>query len=261
MPLRILITGSSDGIGAAAARQLVARGHEVYLHARNKDRAIAAEKACPGSAGILTGDLSNIQDLKSLAAQANDLGPLDAVIHNAGVYLGPFRRTNDIGVPMQVVVNLIAPYILTASMRKPERLVFISSMLHKKGDTEERDLFWFERGEWRWDDAQSYFDSKLQLNAMANGVARRLKGKTAVSIVDPGWVATKLGGVHATDRIEDGVETYVLLAEGRYDTNISPGYFEGKGVKGEQLGVAMDEGFQEWILGMLEMQTGIKVLE
>ena len=96
---------------------------------------------------------------------------------------------------------------------------------------------------------------------MANGIARRLKGKTAVSIVDPGWVATKLGGVHATDKIEDGVETYVLLAEGRYDTEVSPGYFEGKGVKGEQLGVALDEGFQEWVLGMLEGQTGIRVLK
>ncbi|KAL4939098.1 hypothetical protein BDV06DRAFT_199471 [Aspergillus oleicola] len=262
MAYRILITGSSDGFGAEAARHLIARGHTVYLHARNATRASDAAKACPGAAGTLIADLSNIEQIKNLAADANELGPLDAVIHNAGAYLGPFRKTPDSGIPMQVVVNLIAPYIITCLMAKPTRLIYISSMLHKKGNANQKDVFWFARGEGDWDDAQSYFDSKLQLNAMANGVARRLKGRgTAVSIVDPGWVATKLGGEHATDRIEDGVETYVMLAEGRYDTGILPGYFEGRGVVGEQLPVAMDEEFQEMVMGMLEQQTGVRVAE
>ena len=48
---RILVTGSSDGLGLAAARLMIHDGHAVVLHARNAARASVAEAAAPGAAG------------------------------------------------------------------------------------------------------------------------------------------------------------------------------------------------------------------
>jgi NAD(P)-dependent dehydrogenase (short-subunit alcohol dehydrogenase family) len=57
---RILITGSSDGIGQIVARNLIAQGHQVTLHARNAPRAAQALAALPGAEGVLIADLSSI---------------------------------------------------------------------------------------------------------------------------------------------------------------------------------------------------------
>ncbi|KAL4733883.1 hypothetical protein BDV11DRAFT_199293 [Aspergillus similis] len=257
---RILITGSTDGFGLEAARQLVQLGHQVYLHARSTQRASDAEKACPGAAGTLIADLSSVDETKKLAEEANKIGTFDVVIHNAGLYLGPFRKTPDTGMPAQVFVNVLAPYILTCLMHKPKRLIYISSILHKQGNPDLKDMFWFERGEEKWNDFQSYCDTKVQVNLVANAIARRWKG-TNVLTVHPGWVATKLGGAQAPDRLEDGVETYVKLAVGNYDQSLTgaEGYFEPRGKLGEQVPACKDVDLQEKAVQALEKQTGLKI--
>jgi NAD(P)-dependent dehydrogenase (short-subunit alcohol dehydrogenase family) len=53
---RVLITGSAQGLGLLAGRQLIAAGHEVVLHARNPTRARAASAAAPGASGVVVGD-------------------------------------------------------------------------------------------------------------------------------------------------------------------------------------------------------------
>src|SRR3979409_1786874 len=83
---RIFITGSADGLGQLAARRLVALGHDVTLHGRNRDRAVQALRAVPGARTALEGDLAGIEAARALARQANEAGPFQAVIHNAGVY-------------------------------------------------------------------------------------------------------------------------------------------------------------------------------
>ena len=88
---RIFITGSTDGLGLASARTLLAEGHEVVLHARNTERAAALEELAPQAAGIVVGDLSSAAETRDLAVQVNAHGRMDAVIHNAGVYLSPGR--------------------------------------------------------------------------------------------------------------------------------------------------------------------------
>ncbi|KAJ0423502.1 hypothetical protein BJY00DRAFT_310157 [Aspergillus carlsbadensis] len=257
---RILITGSTDGFGLCAAQQLVAKGHSVYLHARNAERAASAAKACPGAAGTLIADLSHFAGVNTLANEANEIGPFDVVIHNAGVFLGPQRKMSDTDLPMQVFVNVLAPYILTCRMHRPKRLVYISSMLHKQGDPANvGDMFWVRRGEAEWNDFRSYCDTKLQLNLMAGAVAKRWVGECSVTTVHPGWVATKLGGEQAPDRLEDGVETYVKLAEGDYDQGLVGAYFEPRGKLGEQLAAAGDERLQERVVAMLEEKTGLKL--
>ncbi|KAL4877937.1 hypothetical protein BJY04DRAFT_230214 [Aspergillus karnatakaensis] len=229
---RILITGSSDGFGLVAAQQLIAKGHTVYLHARSSQRAADAEKACPGAAGTLIADLSSLSATKQFAYKANALGPLDVVIHNAGVFLGPTRRTAESDMPTQVFVN---------------------------GETKNMDdMFWEQRGEQDWNDFKSYCDTKLQLHLFANGVAKKWKGVTSVATVHPGWVATKLGGKEAPDRLEDGVETYVKLAEGDYDQSLIAPYFEPRGKLGEQVAAAGDEELQAKAVRLLEEKTGLK---
>ena len=81
----IFVTGSSDGIGRETARQLVAGGHRVVLHARDDARAKDAAGAVPQASGVAVGDLSVVAGIRQAAESASALGPYDAVIHNAGV--------------------------------------------------------------------------------------------------------------------------------------------------------------------------------
>ena len=83
---RIFITGSADGLGQLAAKALINLGHQVVLHARNAERQKQAFDKVPGAEGVLTADLSSIDETKALASKANASGKFDAIIHNAGVY-------------------------------------------------------------------------------------------------------------------------------------------------------------------------------
>src|SRR5688572_17547825 len=102
---RIFITGSADGLGLLAAIALVEQGHEVLLHARNEARGKDALTKVPGALGVVTADLSSIEETIQLAEKVNELGVFDAVINNAGLYNA---RGKDL-----LSVNMLAPYILT----------------------------------------------------------------------------------------------------------------------------------------------------
>ncbi|KAJ6789713.1 hypothetical protein PWT90_00577 [Aphanocladium album] len=246
----ILITGSTDGFGLETARQLVQRGHTVYLHARNQQRADDAKAKCRGAAGVLIGDVTNSAETRKLAEDANAIGTFDAVIMNAGLFHGPMRKTPDTGVPAVVFVNVLAPYILTCLLNRPKRLVYVSSVLHFQGSPDLKDMWWFERtavGEQGWDEFQGYSDSKLHVMLLANAVARRFKD-TSVTALHPGYVPTKLAGDGATDKMEDGIETYLTLAEGDYDQNLTGVYFVPNSKIGEAHPATLDEGLQERVV-------------
>ncbi|KAF7115459.1 hypothetical protein CNMCM5793_002417 [Aspergillus hiratsukae] len=255
--VRILITGSADGLGLEAARQLVKRGHTVYLHARNGKRAADARAACPGAAGVLIADLTDVAETRRLAEEANAIGQFDAVVLNAGMLSGPFRKTKT-GIPAMVFVNVVAPYILTCLLQRPKRLIYIASTLHRQADTSVEDIFWLKRGEASFGDFAAYCDSKLHVMLLANAVARRFKDASVVS-VHPGWVATKLGGQGGTDKMEDGVETYVMLAEGDYDQSLTGKYFEPKRKLALPLPVSEDVNLQEKVVKACEDVTGLKL--
>src|SRR5579863_6879172 len=142
---RVFITGSSDGLGRMAAELLIEQGHSVVLHARNEKRGKEAMAAVPQAESVVIGDLSSIAQTRGVAEQVNQLGAFDAVIHNAGVgYREPRRIATEDGLPHVFAVNTLAPYILTALIQRPKRLVYLSSGLHQSGDTSLKDLAWNE---------------------------------------------------------------------------------------------------------------------
>ncbi len=205
---KIFITGSADGIGLMEARMLVSQGHKVVLHGRNQQRAGEALSKVPGGLTAVFGDLSSIAETKSLADWVNELGPFDAVIHNAGVYHEPrLVRTVD-HLPKVFAVNSLAPYILTCLIRRPNRLVYTSSGMHRSGDGAMNDLTWSKRS---WSESSAYSDSKLHNVILAFAVARKWPGVLS-NAMEPGWVATKMGGLGAPESVEEGAKTQVWLA-------------------------------------------------
>src|SRR5690348_1955990 len=130
---RIFITGSTDGLGRAAARALMGDGYDVVLHARSSDRAAALSDLAADAAGVVIGDLSSAAETRELAGQVNQIGRMDAVIHNAGVFLEPSRSATAEGHAKTLAVNTLAPYMLTALTGRPDRLIYLSSGLHHAG--------------------------------------------------------------------------------------------------------------------------------
>ena len=142
---RVFITGSSDGLGLLATRLLIEQGHEVVVHGRNDDRSRDALKAASGARGAVTGDLSTIAGARTVADQVNKLGHFDAVIHNAGIGYREGRVEMEPEVPSVFAVNVLAPYILTALIKKPDRLVYVSSGTHHGVRPRMDDLLWTRR--------------------------------------------------------------------------------------------------------------------
>src|SRR4051812_15455311 len=192
---RVLITGSADGLGRAAAETLLGDGHEVVVHARNSDRLTAVRDLLHRGAAAVVGDLSDLEQTRGVARDVNRLGRMDAVIHNAGVYTGPHVMP----------VNIVAPYVLTTLIDRPQRLVYLSSGLHRSGRPTLTGI------DWSGHTTGSYTDSKLFVTTLAAAVAR-LWADVFSNAVDPGWVPTKMGGPGASDDLRLGHLTQEWLA-------------------------------------------------
>jgi NAD(P)-dependent dehydrogenase (short-subunit alcohol dehydrogenase family) len=252
---RVFITGSSDGLGRMAAELLAKEGHRVVLHARNEQRAKAALAAVPGAETAVIGDLSSIAQTRAVADQVNELGVFDAVIHNAGVgYREPQRIETEDGLPHVFAVNTLAPYMLTALIHKPKRLIYLSSGLHQSGDPSLKDLAWKERP---WRGQQAYSDTKLH-DVMLTFAVARLWPDVFSNAVEPGWVATKMGGPSATDDLEQGYQTQAWLAvSDDAPAKVTGEYFYHMRAR-KPLAAARDERRQEMLLEACERFSGVK---
>jgi len=249
---RVLVTGSSDGLGLMAAQRLLAAGHEVVLHGRNSGRARDAQTAAPKARGVVVGDLASIAETRALAEQANRLGPFDAVIHNAGVGDRERRIETVDGLEHIFAINVLAPYLLTALIEQPKRLIYLSSGMHRGGDPDLSDLQWKRR---RWNGSQAYSDSKLFDAVLALALARRWPAVRS-NAVDPGWVATKMGGRGAPNDLDRGSETQAWLAVSQDPgALVSGAYFYHK--KRQDIHpAARDVTVQEGLLAACEELTG-----
>jgi NAD(P)-dependent dehydrogenase (short-subunit alcohol dehydrogenase family) len=253
---RILITGSSDGIGLESARQLLAAGHDVVGHARNAARAAELRAAAPGVSDVLIGDLASLAETRELAASAAAAGPFDAVIHNAGVGGGVVEPTLTAdGIERIFQVNVVAPYLLTALMPRPTRLVYLTSGLESQGHIDLDDLQYTGRA---WDGMAAYSDSKLGDVVLTFAVAR-LWPDVLATTVDPGWIKTKLGGPDAWDEVDEGASTQVWLASSDDEAARITGHY----VKRFEIQVAnpeaSDVAIQDGLLARLAEITGVEL--
>lgn len=251
---RIMITGSADGLGQMAGRLLIGQGHEVVLHARSASRARDAEAGAPGAAGVLIGDLAVIGETVKLAEQAAAAGRFDAIIHNAGVgYRQPERIVTPDGLSNVFAVNVLAPYLLTALIPRPRRLIYLSSGMHTGGHPGLDDLQWERR---RWNGSQAYADSKLFDVVLAFAVARRWPD-VASNAVTPGWVATKMGGAGAPDDLSQGPVTQAWLAVSDDPAATVTGRYFYHQRPRETHPAATDESVQDGLLGACARLTGV----
>jgi NAD(P)-dependent dehydrogenase (short-subunit alcohol dehydrogenase family) len=248
-----LITGSTDGLGRAAAGVLMGDGHEVVLHARTRERATALSDLAPRAAGVVIGDLSSAAETRELADEVNEIGRMDAVIHNAGVFLEPSRSATAEGHAKTLAVNTLAPYMLTVLIDRPDRLIYLSSGMHHAGTGSLRDIDWTAR---RWNAAQAYSESKLHVTALALTLAR-VWPDVFSNTVDPGWVPTKMGGAAATDDLEMGYLTQTWLAVSNdAAATVSGGYWYHR-QRQEPAPAARDPAFQDQLMDRLAALTGL----
>lgn len=238
---RIFITGSADGLGRGAALALLDEGHEVVVHARNPDRLPAVRELTERGAVAVVGDLADLEQTRALADQVNDLGRLDAVIHNAGVESG--RAV--------LPVNVVAPYVLTALIERPPRLIYLSSGMHRGGRAS------LDRMDWSGSRASgSYSDSKLFVTTLMAAVARRWPDVLS-NAVDPGWVPTRMGGPSATDDLRLGHVTQAWLAVSDDPAaRTSGGYWHHRRRSTPHPSVA-DERWQDHLVDALSRHTGV----
>jgi NAD(P)-dependent dehydrogenase (short-subunit alcohol dehydrogenase family) len=162
---------------------------------------------------------------------------MDAVIHNAGVYRGPSI----------LPVNVAAPYLLTALIARPSRLVYLSSGMDDGGRADVACI----GGSGRC----SYSDSKLFVTTVAMAVAR-LWPDVVSNVVDPGWVPTRMGGPGASDDLSLGHVTQVwLAASDEPGARRSGGYWYHRRLHTPDPAVH-DPHFQDELLAALTRATG-----
>ncbi|WP_020112884.1 SDR family NAD(P)-dependent oxidoreductase [Rhodococcus sp. 114MFTsu3.1] len=238
---RVLITGSTDGIGRAAAESLLDAGHEVVVHARTRQRLSALEDLTARGAFGVVGDLAHLDRVQDVAEQAHRIGSISAVIHNAGVIDGVSL----------LPVNVVAPYVLTALLRDPGRLVYLSSSMHRSGHADLTGADWSGSKE-----TASYSDSKLLVTTLMAAVAR-LWPLVPANAVDPGWVPTKMGGPSASDDLELGHVTQAWLATtDDPQAHVSGRYWHHQRTEKPHPAVH-DERFQNELLAALAQHTGL----
>ncbi|HTJ91495.1 MAG TPA: SDR family NAD(P)-dependent oxidoreductase, partial [Pararobbsia sp.] len=205
---RIFISGSSTGLGLMAGQLLTAQGHQVVLHARNAKRADDTRRAFGDAEAVIEGDLETIEGAKTVAERVNAMGRFDAVIHNAAVgYQERMHLTSD-GLPHVFAINTLSVFILTALIERPKRLVYLSSGMHQGVSFNADDIAWKTR---RWAGSSAYAESKLHDAMLAFAVARRWTDVSS-NAVEPGWVATRMGGPGAPDDLDQAHRTQAWLA-------------------------------------------------
>lgn len=251
----IFITGSTDGLGRAAAQSLVDQGHSVVLHARSAGRAKEIGEFASRCAGIVVGNLASAADTRSTADQVNAIGRMDAIIHNAGVYTRPGRGATPEGHAETLAINTLAPYMLTALIERPDRLVYLSSGLHRGGEGSLDDLDWTRRA---WDAAKAYAESKLHVVALACALARRWP-KVLSNAVDPGWVRTRMGGSGAPVDVDTGQRTQTWLTVSDDPTALVSGRYWHHLQQQQPASEATSLRFQDELIEKLSGLTGVQL--
>ena len=242
MSKTIVITGASDGIGAAAARTLKASGHNVVVVGRDpiKTEAIATEISAP----FEIADFSDLAQVAKLAAALNDkYEAIDVLANNAGVMFGTLAKTVD-GFERTFQVNHLAPFLLTHLLHdklvaSKATVINTSSMTAKMwGHLDLTDL----NNENSYDEKRAYGTAKLCNILFTKELERRYRssGISAVAF-HPGVVATNFASdpmsafhqVYHSDgkptmamiTPDAGADQLIWIAEGKAGTDWQSGEY------------------------------------
>lgn len=201
MQKKILITGSTDGIGLETAKNLVSQGQHVLLHGRNPSKLEAAkntltELESTGQVESYLADLSLMSEVEKLAQEITGRhDKLDVLINNAGVYKTPESITQD-GLDVRFVVNTLAPFLLTDRLLplfdESGRVINLSSAAQSPVNIEAM------LGHKRLSDLEAYAQSKLALTMWSRHMALAIKDN------GPAIIAVNPGSLLATKMVKEG---------------------------------------------------------
>ena len=236
MSKTILITGSTDGIGLAAARMLASQGHRVLLHGRNPGKLEKARDSLPqpsDSARVegYVADLSRLADVEALAdAITKAHAKLDVLINNAGIFKTAETRTAQ-GLDVRFAVNTLAPYLLTRKLLPllggSARVINLSSAAQSPVDIDAL------AGRVKLsDDFSAYAQSKLALTMWSRELSLSLgpDGPTIIAVNPGSMLGTKMvqegfgvaGGdvrIGAEILVRAALDEAFAAASGRYFDN------------------------------------------
>jgi NAD(P)-dependent dehydrogenase (short-subunit alcohol dehydrogenase family) len=187
----VVITGASNGIGAVTAGELARAGARVVLAVRDVAKGEAVAAKMTGQAEVRHLDLANLASVSDFADGWT--GDLDILINNAGIMMVPEGRTAD-GFELQIGTNHLGHFALTNLLLPhiTDRVVTVSSDLHKIGKIKVGDLNWENR---KYRPLGAYFQSKLANILFSAELQRRLtssgSGVRAVA-AHPGVAKTNL---------------------------------------------------------------------
>ncbi|MGO4422446.1 SDR family NAD(P)-dependent oxidoreductase, partial [Streptomyces sp. MCAF7] len=187
----VVITGAGRGLGLIAAREFARVGARVVLGVRDEGKAREAVAGLPGTFVIRPLDVSDLTSVRAFADSWS--GDLDILINNAGVMDIPAARTAD-GLDLQTTTNHTGPFLLTNLLlgHITDRVVHVTSELHKQGSIDLDDLDWRTR---KHNGMQAYQASKLAAVLFSLELQRRLTaaGSPVRSVLaSPGIARTTL---------------------------------------------------------------------
>lgn len=193
-PTSILITGASSGIGAALALAYAGPGVTLHLGGRNVDRleAVATKARAAGAAvRIQALDVTDADAMRRWVETADDSGPLDLVIANAGISAGTSGLSGAesdaqvravFATNLDGVLNTVLPILPRMTARRRGQLALMSSLAGFRG----------------MPSAPSYCGAKAAVKVFGEALRGAVHGSgIRVSVVCPGYVRTPLTDVNA----------------------------------------------------------------
>ena len=236
----VLVTGATDGLGRALARELAGRGATVLLHGRDQERLEETRREIEQATGndrldSHRADLSSLQQVRRLGREvAEQQARLDILVNNAGIAGEGPRELSADGHELRFAVNYLAPFLLTHLLlpllrrSAPARIVNVASVGQVPIDFDDVML---ERG---YDGLRAYRQSKLAQVMFTFELAERLRaaGEPGVTVnalhpatlMDTKMALQTFG--YAMSTIQDGVEATLRLAVAPELEGVSGRYFD-----------------------------------
>ena len=196
----MVVTGATSGIGLIAATEFARAGARVVSAVRNTTKGLEAIRQVNGEVEVRELDVSDLASVRAFAESWT--GPLDVLVNNAGVMDVPLARTRD-GLDVQTATNSFGPFLLTNLLLPhiTDRVVWVTSQLHRMGHLHLQDLNWDSRP---YKPMDAYNDSKLQIVLYSLELQRRLSvaGSPVRSVLaHPGIATTSLAAHSSSNAI------------------------------------------------------------